>query len=319
MSIVDAGALEWSVGTVADRLGIATSTLRTWDRRYGVGPSRRTAGGHRRYGEDDILRVRVMARHTARGVPAQTAARVALSMDRDQLREQVADPARVASPDAPAPSADVSVGPVPDRARAITAAAAELDGVALVEFYRRTLGEHDLVTAWTMVLAPAMRLIGQQWGRGLLGVESEHLASELLISELRALVRLHRGRHARPATVILASAEEDQHYLPLLAVDAELARRGVDSHFLGSRVPADSLAEAIAQSRPEHVFLWASLARPDGDPVWERLRSGNRSLHVVTGGPGWPGRVPVDSSDRLRVEHADDLSTAVTKLMTDQR
>lgn len=74
--------VEWAVGAVSDRLGLSPATLRTWDRRYGIGPSQRTEGGHRRYTEEDIRRVRVMARFTARGVPAQSAARVALSMDR---------------------------------------------------------------------------------------------------------------------------------------------------------------------------------------------------------------------------------------------
>ena len=43
--------IEWPVGVVADWLGIPASTLRTWERRYGLGPSERTRGGHRRYTE----------------------------------------------------------------------------------------------------------------------------------------------------------------------------------------------------------------------------------------------------------------------------
>ena len=29
----------WPIGAVAERLGIAAPTLRSWDRRHGVGPS----------------------------------------------------------------------------------------------------------------------------------------------------------------------------------------------------------------------------------------------------------------------------------------
>ena len=39
-----------TVAAVARRLGVAPSTLRTWDRRYDLGPSAHTAGSHRRYG-----------------------------------------------------------------------------------------------------------------------------------------------------------------------------------------------------------------------------------------------------------------------------
>ena len=45
---------------LARRLGIAPATLRTWDRRYGRGPSEHSAGSHRRYSPSDIARLEHM-------------------------------------------------------------------------------------------------------------------------------------------------------------------------------------------------------------------------------------------------------------------
>ena len=42
------------VAAVARRLGVATGTLRTWDRRYGLGPSEHQAGTRRRYTAADL-------------------------------------------------------------------------------------------------------------------------------------------------------------------------------------------------------------------------------------------------------------------------
>jgi DNA-binding transcriptional MerR regulator len=67
--------LTWGVSAAADQTGVAAGTLRTWDRRYGVGPAERTAGGHRRYSADDIERVRRMAELIATGVSPDSAAR----------------------------------------------------------------------------------------------------------------------------------------------------------------------------------------------------------------------------------------------------
>ncbi|MES9609103.1 MerR family transcriptional regulator, partial [Actinomadura sp. NPDC000929] len=50
------------VGAVARRLGLAAATLRTWDRRYGIGPSGRSPGGHRRYTPADVARLEAMQR-----------------------------------------------------------------------------------------------------------------------------------------------------------------------------------------------------------------------------------------------------------------
>ncbi|WP_242614109.1 MerR family transcriptional regulator, partial [Actinomadura roseirufa] len=67
-----------SVGAVAQRLGVAASTLRTWDRRYGIGPSRRSTGTHRRYTPEDVARLEIMQRMILAGAPPGEAARVAL-------------------------------------------------------------------------------------------------------------------------------------------------------------------------------------------------------------------------------------------------
>jgi MerR family transcriptional regulator, light-induced transcriptional regulator len=38
-----------TVAAVARQIGVAPATLRTWDRRYGLGPSQHNDGEHRRY------------------------------------------------------------------------------------------------------------------------------------------------------------------------------------------------------------------------------------------------------------------------------
>lgn len=70
-----------TVAAVARRLGVAPSTLRTWDRRYGLGPSAHLAGSHRRYGPADLARLVVMRRLTVQGVPPVDAAQIALATD----------------------------------------------------------------------------------------------------------------------------------------------------------------------------------------------------------------------------------------------
>ena len=70
-----------TVAAVARRLGVAPPTLRTWDRRYGLGPSAHTAGAHRRYSPADLARLTEMRRLTLEGVAPAEAARVALAVE----------------------------------------------------------------------------------------------------------------------------------------------------------------------------------------------------------------------------------------------
>ncbi|WP_242613530.1 MerR family transcriptional regulator [Herbihabitans rhizosphaerae] len=66
------------MAAVARRLGIAPATLRTWDRRYGIGPSGHTSGRHRRYGPADIAKLELMQRALLRGASPAEAARYAI-------------------------------------------------------------------------------------------------------------------------------------------------------------------------------------------------------------------------------------------------
>lgn len=101
-----------SVAAVARRLGVAPSTLRTWDRRYGLGPSSHQAGSHRRYAPADLERLVVMRRLILEGVQPAEAARIAMTATGARAvhspRGGSATPAPVPPPVAPFPPASSS-------------------------------------------------------------------------------------------------------------------------------------------------------------------------------------------------------------------
>ena len=66
-----------TVSGAARRLGIAPATLRTWDRRYGIGPTGHARGRHRRYSADDMARLELMQRALIHGAAPAEAARFA--------------------------------------------------------------------------------------------------------------------------------------------------------------------------------------------------------------------------------------------------
>ena len=331
--------LGWPVGVVSERLAIAAPTLRSWDRRHGIGPSLRTRGNHRRYTELDIRRVLLMSRLTAQGVPAQSAADSVLAMDSGAIAERLdvdrgfappgdglgrgpGGPGQPGGPVGPvepgaggarAGEVGVSEQDATDLVDAIVGAARALDPRTMTLLYRQVLRRRDVGRAWVEVFAPALRRVGDLWEEGRLGVQAEHLTSELLQSELRAVVRANRLRVAG-LPVVLASADDEQHHLPLLALEAELARHGVASLFLGPRVPSDALMSALREAQPRAVFLWASLARPRAEPFWRDLEVVDWPLEVVIGGPGWPDGIVVPKGP-VTVTRADDFGAAVTALV----
>lgn len=301
--------LLWGVGAVAIRLGIATPTLRTWERRYGIGPSHRTDGGHRRYSEADMDRVRLMRRLVTDGVPAQTAARVAESLDGTELEAALSAPEHTGS---------APVHTDTDGARSLPAASAppvavatlvhavrELDGQTLAETGQGVLEDLGVVSGWEEVFVPVLRTVGEQWSEGLLGVEAEHLATHRLAVALRDGAAVQPAPDATGAgLVLLCGAADDPHELPLLALEKALNASGVPCQCLGPRVPEDALGAAVARLDPAAVFVWASLDRDPEDATVGLLGSVN--VPVLLGGPGW--------AERDDVERCATLSAAVSRL-----
>jgi DNA-binding transcriptional MerR regulator len=76
------------IGEVARRTGVTVPTLRAWERRYGLLLPVRTAGGHRRYRDEDVQRVLAVLELTGQGWSAGAAARQVAS------RKSPSSPAR---------------------------------------------------------------------------------------------------------------------------------------------------------------------------------------------------------------------------------
>ena len=81
-----------SIAEAGRDLGLAPDTLRKWQHRYGLGPSRSSSGGHRRYVHADLLRLRRVRDLIARGVATAEAARQVLQDEATGLESSGSDP-----------------------------------------------------------------------------------------------------------------------------------------------------------------------------------------------------------------------------------
>lgn len=295
----------WNVGAVAERLGISASTLRTWERRYDVGPTHRTSGGHRRYTETDIERVTLMQALIGRGAPPMDAARFAHAVAVVDLPKALTDAV------VDDHGSDLDHGQI---INAIIASAREYEPTRIGSLVAGCLRRDGVTKAWTGVIAPAMIRIGQEWSAGRIGIESEHLTSEVVITELRAHTRAASRVDTGGPTIVLASAEDDLHSMPLIALQAGLADAGLACHVLGAQFPAKALASITASLRPTIVFVWASLERDQDDEMWRVVTGMAPPTTVILGGPGWP-RLPEGRGNTSRSVSLESTIARITSLV----
>ncbi|MFD3545197.1 MerR family transcriptional regulator [Streptomyces sp. NPDC058655] len=295
-----------STGAVARRLGVSPTTLRSWERRYAIGPARREDGRHRRWTPQDIARLELMCRLTAQGVPPAEAARAARDAARDARAAAPAAPVGGSEPArAPGGPNSLPLGEVRPECRGLARAAVRLDAPAVEELLDAALAEHGLVTAWEEVIAPTLHAVGRKWASaGERYVEVEHLLSWYVSSALRR-VRTAPGRPGVPP-VLLACVPGEQHSLPMEALAAALGERGLSVRMFGAALPAEALHDAVRRTGPRAVVLW-SQSRVTADRALVRsvaaiewgLRGARGHSALLLAGPGWASGVQDPRTERL--------------------
>ena len=292
------------VASVARRLGVAPSTLRTWDRRYGLGPSRHTDGRHRRYGSSDIGRLELMQRALLSGASTAEAARYAL----EQMPRS--GPAQSDEPDEPPPVTAPGDGQeVPSRlARRLSTAALAMDVGAVPRMLADTIDELGVLPAWTGVIEPVLSALGARWRGASAGAEVEYLLAECVFAALvRATPVLDEPRNTRP--VLLACVPDERDSMPLYALTAALSGRRIGAQLFGAPLPAEVLAVAVRRSAPAAVVLWAHRRGMADTRLFTRISRGRQRSRLFACGPGWD---PAGLPDK--VELLQDLPAAADRI-----
>ncbi|MFZ9927469.1 MAG: MerR family transcriptional regulator, partial [Candidatus Nanopelagicaceae bacterium] len=266
-----------TVAAVARRLGVAPATLRTWDRRYGLGPSEHSSGEHRRYNAKDLARLTLMRKLVISGVSPAEAASRALSFE-----GSISDGSR-------AVEREIKVRE--ELVETLYRAAQAYDRSFVEELLRTEIASSGITTTWNEVIVPLLIMLGDEWADQGTGIETEHLVSEIIKRLLHANhENVTNPVNARP--VLLACIGEEMHSLPLHALAAALSERNVQTQFLGARTPIEAISAIVKRSAPPAVFLWAQLNK-NGDPdILAELPSVRPAPRIVIGGPGWGSANP---------------------------
>ncbi|HEV7649189.1 MAG TPA: MerR family transcriptional regulator [Actinophytocola sp.] len=275
---VPAGRPAWTAGQVARHLRIAESTLRSWHRRYGVGPHASRPGSYRRYTAVDVARLQRMHDLIESGMLPSEAAFTISTPAGPPLHEALAD---------------------------VLAAARDLDSGRCLSALADSLAARGVVEVWERLCRPALQAIDADQGAGPDCVDHEHVLSWSIAAALHRVDRPAADGTGGPL-VLLACTEAEQHTLPLEALGAALAEYRTAVRMLGAAVPTQTLVHAAAAARPAAVVLWSQ------SPATARVEAvralGAFPLRRVAAGPGWPRR-------RLSgTERVTGLAAAVTSL-----
>ncbi|WP_460110950.1 MerR family transcriptional regulator [Streptomyces sp. YKOK-J1] len=322
-----------TTGQLARLLGVSPTTLRSWDRRYGLGPAVRADGHHRRWSTDDVAMMREMCQLTATGMSPAAAARVAQRhAQRTDTTEAPAGGIPLAPHDDEAEAmarheqagSGLPLGRVRRECRGLARAAMRMDAFEVQQRLREAVAAHGPAVAWEEVMAPALRAVGRKWqASGERYVEVEHLLSWHISATLRHryVESAARGdQRALVLPVVLSCPAGEYHTLPFEVLAAVLADDGLTVLMLGTAVPPDALMSTVQRVAPAGVALW-SQTRPTADlRLARRVAAARWGVHgartnspVLLCGPGWPSLAD-DSLDLRQVKSLRDAVRVLTEL-----
>lgn len=252
---------------------VSEATVKRWAD-AGLLRATRTAGGHRRFLPDEVVRFqneRGLGRVAALAASAQAAA------------------AGSAVAEAEARGDGETFGRLPSPERFFGAVVAGHDdaGALLLEAYLEGV---ELWRLFDETLAAAMHRVGELWHEGSVTVADEHFATRTATRAVeRVGLSVRRGVAGR--TVVCCAPEGELHELPVLCLQVLLESEGWRVRGLGANTPFFTLADAVARGRPELVCVSATMmldlertAREYAQFLEAARRAGTR---VALGGEGF--------------------------------
>lgn len=263
------------IGVLADLTGIAPSTLRTWERRYGILRPGRTDGRHRLYSAADVAtinRLKVLRREGRSMRSAANALRMELQSESDPVGVDEILRRR---------DGDVWSG---YQAYVLDAvhrfSATELDAC-----YTTLLGLHQPETVVSRVLMPVLETLGERLDGQSGGIAEEHFLTAYVRNRLGARF-LWEHRAAKGPLVCLACLPGEHHELGLLHFALVLIANAIRPLYLGPDLPIKEIGPAVERTGSNAVVLSGTMTEPE-DHVWRELGAlrGTLDVGIFIGGP----------------------------------
>jgi DNA-binding transcriptional MerR regulator len=238
---------------VASQLsGVASATIRAWEKRYNAVVPERADNKHRLYSEKDIEKLALLYRLTEVG---QSIGKIA-HLDLDQLKD-------IYSSLMHKPYEELQVV-TPHHERIDFEKVLGSFFIALGA-YKLDIISHELEKAKTLlstrelclkILVPLFHEIGIRVAKGELSIAQEHTLSAIVSFHLGQMIGQHyQKKSLREDLILISTPEGEMHEIGILASALLCVHYGIKFIFLGANLPAQSVAEASNALKPKAILL----------------------------------------------------------------
>ena len=231
---------EFPIRILSEQTGVPATTLRAWERRYGLLKPARTPKGHRLYKQADLETVRQVVQLLEAGSTISKAVKIIKNGG------AVAGLQREKSPWMLFQKRFLQSIEVFDDRR--------LDAV-----YNDALAVYPIDIVTVNLLLPVLQRLGQQWQTRTSGVAEEHFFSAWLRNKVGVRIH-HEASRTRGRRLLLACLPGEQHELGILLFGLSALAHGYRILYLGPDLPLEQVKEVAAAVDVSAVLLSGTAA-----------------------------------------------------------
>ena len=230
---------QYPIRTISELTGVATTTLRAWERRYGLLKPDRTAKGHRIYSSQDIELIKEIVR---------------LLKNNHTISEAILitrNPGLNAGMEA---DSDAHWSNYQQR---ILKAIESFNEQKLDKVYNEALSIYPVDMVTGQVIIPVLNTLGANWQSRETGIAEEHFFSAFLRNKLGARLH-HESQRSRGRKILVSCLPGEYHELGILLFCIAAMGHGYQILYLGTDLPPSQLPLVVQRTDVAAVLISAS-------------------------------------------------------------
>lgn len=250
-----------TVQSLSQLTGVSAHVIRIWERRYKALEPERGKTGRRIYGENDVIRLKLLKELTE----IHSIGRIAnlTTPELHHLAVRTVESERI-----PTAKPETSV------LKGAIEALEDFRVDDLVKILERSEKSFPLADYLLDVVSPLFSAVGARVANKQLSIAHEHLLSALLRDQLgRFLHSLNSTNSKAKEAVALATPSGDMHEFGILISAILFALNGFRIHYFGPNLPADVLGQAARALKCTHVTLGVAFESGDETQIKSYLQS----------------------------------------------
>ncbi len=227
---------QYPIRAISELTGVPTTTLRAWERRYGLLKPSRTAKGHRLYSTEDIDLVKEIVKLLKSNHTISEAIRI------------------INNPELRASANEESESHWVNYQQRMLKSVETFNEQNLDRAYNDALALYPVDMVTEHVIIPVLNILGERWGKRDAGIAEEHFFSVFLRNKLGA--RLHHESHrTRGSRLLVCCLPDEYHELGILLFCIAAMSHGYQVLYLGNNMPAEQVPRVVERSDIQGVLF----------------------------------------------------------------